>query len=292
MSVIHITETKSIKVNPGSEYYVVAIGPGGNGGKGGNPYGVNTSITTEAHGGCGGGGGAGAFVFVGRLTATKEDLYINISHDGTVLSEAMSLNLVRAGDGVQTIYNTLENAKAGNSVTIGVHVGSRGGGAGGPYGVRKSAAVSNIPGGSGSHGNGAEGVAGATSGSNQYSGTGGAGGGNTPGIMVGGIPRGGAGAKTNNLSIDDQNIEVITAAQIAQLICGGNGANGTQPALNRIANTGISGGVGGAGGGAWTDGENGKAGTVPGKGYNGTGGAGGLGGLGCVWLKEIIQRAR
>ena len=195
----------------------------------------------------------------------------------------MNIIIPKAGSGNTTGDAGLTVSTPGSSVGDLSFVGSRGGGAGGPYGLRGSTtAPVPVKGGIGDNGNGANATVGKLSGTFRLGGTAGVGGGNLVGSGNGGV-----GAQANGLLVTATNILTITPSFVASKINGGNGANGTAPA-SRPATTGISGGQGGGGGGSWTSGSNGNPPSSPAANVNGKGGLGGAGGIGTVWIMNIV----
>lgn len=280
-------------LSPTKHYRVIAIGPGGDGGKGGNPNGSNSQTSGIVYGATGAGGGAGGLVYVDTIDVddvTSLAIEINdnqISLVGTNLDDeqTFAINIPKGGSGYPSGGISTSVPIPGNSVGTGLYMGSAGGGAGGTPGVRGTATAPTVTtGGLGDVANGDDATLGSVSGTYRQAGTGGKGGNNTSGESLGGT-----GAEANGLVISSANILTITAAQIAALIYGGNGSNGTTPS-NRPAVTGMPAAKGAGGGGSWKSGAAGSNPvTGPGRYTNGTGGPGGAGGTGCVWIMDYTD---
>lgn len=280
------------------EYKIVAIGPGGDGARGGTslPNGTNNNTSGTVYGARGGGGGGGGYVYIGTVNVTTPWAILSMVIDEKETKMFGAVNLTLNKDGLSGSNDGGISAnvpKPGNSTaTSAVYDGSRGGGAGGTRGSRGPSVIDDIPenGGIGDYGNGDNAVLGPSPGGGYRSGGDGAagGGGNpvnsTP--MAGGV--GGKGAETNGLVIDDNTMLTITASEVAETINGGSGGNGSAPS-SRPAQMGMPGGSGGGGGGSWTDGQNGGITGSPAVGVNAIGGAGGQGGKGSIWLMQFSK---
>lgn len=291
MAVSVFTSTNGMMLDPGT-YKIIAIGWGGDGAKGGTSPSGNNVTSGEVDGAVGAGGGAGAFVLFKELNLSSAGfISFNFEPELKKLTLIGAVNAVipQSGSGnsapVPPTSLTLSPIP-GNSVAPAdvEYVGTRGGGAGGSYGVRGSTTAPNAtPGGLGTYGNGGAAVVPAISGTVRPGGTGGAGGGNNAFSGQGG--QGGQGLQAVGVT------ESITLQDVVQAIKGGNGSNGTAPS-SRPAQAGIAGAYGAGGGGAWTSGSDGAAPGAPGYHVNGAGGAGGIGGLPAVIVISMAQRIR
>lgn len=282
-------ELKSRSMIEGKKYRIIAIGPAGAGGNGGKSTGKNNTVSGEVLGAYGGGGGAGAYIYVGEFTATADgSMAIAVQTDKIMIraetddeEKIFSLEIPTSGNGGSSLISGISVSKPGDSISSGVYVGSRGGGAGGTWGSRNSGVPSTTQGGIGTNGDGASSVPGTLIGSHRSAGVGAVGGGNP--ITTQGA--GGQGLKDSGFEITVDNVLSLTANQIAKHISGGNGGTGSAPAM-RAVQAGIGGGEGGGGGGAWTSGNNGGMSGSTSAGVNGNGGIGGIGGTGCVWIYD------
>ncbi|MCL2629287.1 MAG: hypothetical protein FWD33_01145 [Alphaproteobacteria bacterium] len=271
---------------PGS-YKLIAIGPGGDGARGGTslPNGTNQSTSGVINGARGGGGGAAGKVWIEEFNlASPIALAVIVDTSETKIFSSMvpiDVTLDKAGSGSNVGGVDDSVPVPGSSVGVAPVSGSRGGGAGGTRGSRGTGGPVDVPsqGGAGDYGNGADAVLGVLTGEHRTGGNGAAGGGGNPVTNPGGAGDGGKGAEENGLVVDDNT----TLAEVAAAINGGSGGNGTAPSI-RPAQTGMLGGNGGGGGGAWTSGAKGGTSGSPSAGVNGIGGPGGAGGVGTFWV--------
>ncbi|MDR0727033.1 MAG: hypothetical protein LBF37_03130 [Rickettsiales bacterium] len=145
-------------LNPG-EYRIIAVGPGGDGAKGGTTTSHNNSVQQPVYGALGAGGGAGGYVFsedvilstVGFISFTIHPAHTEL------IGSVVQVNIPQAESG-SSLGGEVASvvSKAGNSQgVIGGYIGSRGGGPGGTRGSRTASTVPTaIPGGLGDYGNG------------------------------------------------------------------------------------------------------------------------------------------